>query len=142
LIRRNLIGAVLAVSSILGSACGTGLEPQDREFHVRIEHGRLDIDPAVISVGQGDDVTIRIDGDEHGTLHLHGYDLEVSVGPGESGKLAFAADATGRFKMTFHAESANEGRAEGGDGGHSEGEDDHEDDQPEIDLGVLEVQPR
>ena len=53
-------------------------------------------------MNQGDTVTLLIDSNEHGSFHLHGYDIEKDIGPDATAELAFAADVTGRFNITFH----------------------------------------
>ncbi len=35
-------------------------------------------------------------------VHVHGYDLEEEVEPGEPAILAFEADVTGRFEIEDH----------------------------------------
>jgi hypothetical protein len=49
-------------------------------------------------------------------LHLHGYDVEGEVEPGEKARLHFEADITGRFEIEDH--------------------------ESESELGVLQVRPR
>ena len=125
---------VIMAAALTLSACGGDSEPQDREFDLRIEDGKLDLDPAVIKVSQGDSVTLRIDADEHGTFHLHGYDIEIEVGPDSTAVMDITASATGNFPITFHA---NDG------GGHeAEGEGEKHDEEEEPTIASLEVHPR
>ena len=99
-------------------------EPQARSFELEIAQGKLNLNPAVIKVNQDDQVTLKIRTDEAGLFHLHGYDLEVEIKPGQSAEMAFTANATGKFDIELHPERM-EGM--GGEG---------------IMLGSLEVQPR
>lgn len=39
---------------------------------------------------------------EHGAFHLHGYDIEVEVGPGDATTMELVSDASGQFNITFH----------------------------------------
>ncbi len=71
--------------------------------------------PAEISVSEGDRVTLRVSSDEPMELHLHGYDVEQEVGPGQKSRLRFEADLTGRFEIEDH--------------------------ESESELGVLQVRP-
>ena len=57
-------------------------------------------------------------------MHLHGYDLELSLAPDAPTEMNFEAFATGRFPVTSH-----------GFGGHG-----HDDE--EVVLLYLEVHPR
>jgi hypothetical protein len=46
-------------------------------------------------------------------LHLHGYDIERKVVPGDIAEMSFTARATGRFSIEEHAPRTG--------GGHSHG---------------------
>ena len=70
--------------------------PQERTFEVSIADGEMS--PEEISAREGGRVTIRIESDEPIELHVHGYDVEREVGPGEPGWLSFEANLTGRFE--------------------------------------------
>ena len=135
---RNLIGVILAVpvlvGSLLGTACGTGSEPQDREFDLRIEDGKINLDPPVIKVDQGDTVTFNVESDASGGLHLHGYSLVEDVGPETVGRMSFVADATGSFVIKLHLFEE--------EGEHEEHEEGEEGEEAEITLATLEVRPR
>jgi hypothetical protein len=87
--------------------------PQDRTFDVSIENGEMS--PAEISVSEGDRVTLRVSSDEPMELHLHIYDVEQVVAPGQKARLRFEADLTGRFEIEDH--------------------------ESESELGVLQVRP-
>ena len=103
----------LAVAAlIIAVACGG--EPQDVDVPVTVRNDRMS--PDTIQVKHNDAVTLKIDSDMPGAIHLHGYDIEQEVVPGEVADFAFTADATGRFRIAFH-------KAGSGDGpGHGHGE--------------------
>ena len=126
----------LALSSVALAACGGDGQPEERAFDLKIEHRKLDLVPAVVEVKQNDSVTLRVEADEHGTVHLHGYDVEIGVRPGETATMAFVANATGRFSITFHP-GAETGQEEGAEE-EKEGHDEHEE---EINILSLEVRP-
>ena len=88
--------------------------PQNKTFDVSIKGGEMK--PEEISVHKDDTVTLRVDTDEPTELHLHGYDVEQEVEPGQEAKLQFEADLTGRFEIENH--------------------------ETEKELGVLQVRPR
>ena len=50
---------------------------------------------------------LRITSDQEATFHLHGYDLETSLTPGETAALAFTANATGKFDFEVHTGSGH-----------------------------------
>ena len=74
--------------------------PRERTFDLSIEEGEMS--PAEISVDEGDRVTLRVSSDEPMELHLHGYDVEREVEPGQEAELHFEADLTGRFEIEDH----------------------------------------
>ena len=122
--------ALVSVFTVALSACGDGPEPRFRDFDLEIRDQKLTLDPAVIKVNQGDTVTLRIGTDEHGRFHLHGYDIEVDLDPNETARMEFTANATGKFKITFHA---------GDEGEHNESSREEEEEKV---IASLEVRPR
>jgi plastocyanin len=67
---------------------------------LRIAASQYEFGPAVISVNQGDRVTIELVSTDvvHG-LYLDGYDLEVTADPGQTATLSFIADKSGTFRF-------------------------------------------
>ena len=131
-----LIAAIAVLVALPAAACGGG-EPEDLEIPVKLEHGKLD--PETIKVRQGDMVTLKIEADGPGEFHLHGYDIEQDVGAGEVTDFFFEADITGRFKITFHY-SEKEGGEHDEEGENEEGDPNGE--REDVEIGILEVQPR
>ena len=74
--------------------------PQTQEFDLRISGEAME--PSDITVTEGDRVVLRITADSPLGFHLHGYDLEREVEPGEPARLSFETDLTGRFEMENH----------------------------------------
>ena len=74
--------------------------PQTREFDARIS-GR-GMEPSEITVTEGDRVVLQVIADTPHEIHLHGYDIEREVAPGEPARLTFQADLTGRFTIEDH----------------------------------------
>lgn len=133
---RRLITTMAVVVTTLAAACG-GSTPQAVEISVNVAGETMN--PETIRVKQGDRVTLKIQAEEAGEYHLHGYDIEQDIDEDEVANFYFVADATGRFRITFHHSEENHGEKEekeGGQGhnGAEEGE--------EIDIGFLEVRPR
>jgi len=85
---------------LAAAACGGG-EPEELEIPVKLEHGKLS--PETVRVKQGDMVTLKIETEEPGQLHLHGYDIEQDVSAGGVTDLFLVAETTGRYQITFHA---------------------------------------
>ena len=135
----KLAGLLLAVSLIAiiaGAACSGG-DPQELDIEVSIDHGVMN--PETIEVIQGDMVTLKILANEGGEFHLHTYDIEMDIEAGSETDFFFVAEATGRFKITYHPQGESEHNEE-----EKEGEEEHDqqDETREIEVGFLEVQPR
>ena len=77
-------------------------EPDVQRFRARIEGGSVVGGIQRWQVAQGEDVRIVVRSDVDDEIHLHGYDLEKSVGPGRPAVFAFAATIAGRFELESH----------------------------------------
>jgi len=107
---------------------------------------------------------LKIETMQNGIMHLHGYDIENEVKKGKLGNFHFEANATGRFKITFHAKEEHAHKEEvqkhgehETEGNHSEVTSDHateheeetesdhgnheEHEEEEQTIGFLEVYP-
>ena len=69
----------------------------EQRFDLAIREGVMI--PDEITVGEGDEVRLRITSNEPLNFHLHGYDLEEEIEPGEPTELSFDATITGRFEI-------------------------------------------
>ena len=127
-----LIITMAGVGTILAAACG-GSAPEAVEIPVTVEGKTMN--PGTIRVKQGDMVTLKIDAEDDGEYHIHGYDIEQNIDGDAVASFYFVADATGRFKITFH-------HSKKGDDEHKEGNHGHEEEDAEFDIGFLEVGPR
>ena len=132
----GLLLAVGLIAIIAGAACSGG-DPQELDIEVSIDHGLMN--PETIEVIQGDMVTLKILANEGGEFHLHTYDIEMDIEASSETDFFFVAEATGRFKITYHPQGESEHDEE-----EKEGEEEHDqqDETREIEVGFLEVQPR
>ena len=106
---------VALVTTLVMAACGGG-GPRQHSFTLRVENGKPEGGVKTFQVKQGDTVSFNIRSDTKGEVHLHGYDLEKEMVPGQTVTLSLTATATGRFKIEIE--------------------------KVEVELGFLEVQPR
>ena len=138
------IAAILVIS--LTAACGGGGEPQALSIPVTVDGESME--PETVRVTQGDMVTLQIQTEHSGEFHVHGYDVKTDAEAGKVTDLFFQADATGRFKITFHESETTLEEQSNGDSHHEEEtgekgtEQDEASDESEIGLGFLEVNPR
>jgi hypothetical protein len=111
----------------VGWPCGARAQSQgaaEQVFDLRIQGGEVAGDLQTLRVTQGDRVRLRWTADAPTVLHLHGYDIEQEVSPGQVTEMRLEAYATGRFPIEVH--------------GHGDGADESH----EAPLLVLEVYPR
>jgi hypothetical protein len=76
--------------------------PAPRQFAFSIKQRKVDAETNVIRVSQGDIVDLTLTADESAELHLHGYDLKLSLAPNVPGTLHFTANIAGRFPLEAH----------------------------------------
>ncbi len=93
------LGALFLVLRPDTTASSSG-GPEERTFDASITGDEMD--PGEISVTEGDRVTLRVTSEEPVEVHLHGYDIEEEVEPGEPSEISFDADLTGRFEIEDH----------------------------------------
>lgn len=130
----RFIGAAVAVAVLMpfGAAASddtprgeaaqvrTDLPSGGVALNLAIENRKLRSGIALIQVRQHAEVVLRWTSDEEVRLHLHGYDIEATVTPGETTEMRFEAFATGRFPITSHGfGAAGDDDHGGGHGGES-----------------------
>lgn len=93
-----------------------------QRIELAIQNRSLGIEDSTLRVTEGNTIELVWTTDEAVELHLHGYDIELTVSATEPAIMAFEAHATGRFPITSH-----------GFGG---------DDHGHLTLLYLEVHPR
>jgi len=100
--RTSRTGAcALAIAlTILAPCAATATEP--KVFAMSLENGTLHGAKDTLRVKQGDEVELRWTSDRPMTLHLHGYDIESKLAPGEPAAMAFKATIPGRFPVEVH----------------------------------------
>ena len=71
-------------------------------FELQIEKRKLVGGVRTLRVRQGDSVVLRWKTDEPMAVHIHGYNAEAELVPGEAVRMVLAAYATGRFPVEVH----------------------------------------
>jgi hypothetical protein len=97
-----VIGSVAFISGLFPICAGLNAADgrQDtRHFTLRIENGQIVGGTKAVEVQRDDDVEIAWSSDRDARLHLHGYDIEVTVGPSKPETMKFIARASGRFPI-------------------------------------------
>jgi hypothetical protein len=69
---------------------------------IRIKGGKPVGGVADIKVKKGDHVRIVVSADAHDVIHLHGYDIEKTIEPGQPAQFNFTANIEGIFEIESH----------------------------------------
>jgi hypothetical protein len=93
--------ATTTAESATTTAEGSAAEAQ-RQIEVEYAHGQVSGDTGRVAVPAGAAVTITITSDVADEAHLHGYDLETELTPGEPARLQFDATISGVFELELH----------------------------------------
>ena len=96
-------GGLVAARIVLGVTDRTSITADRQIVDVPIA---LDGEPPTIEVRQGDTVELRLISPDEQVVHLHGYDIEIAVGPKTPVAVIFNASFAGRFVAEAH--DANE----------------------------------
>ena len=124
--RLFLVLGFLVLATLLLVACGpsapAGAEPAGgsavvsesgsngtaQESVVGVNFSGSQLTPETIQVKQNENVTLNLVTDRPGSFHIHGYDLEQDATVGGVTEFRFVANATGRFRITFHGAASPE----------------------------------
>jgi len=107
--RTTFIEAMVAASALILAAAAA--DPAAKVFELAIANGRVDASRDTVRVTKGDKVELRWSSDKPIALHLHGYDIEVSVSPQSPAAMAFVAKIAGRFPVSEHRHGGGHERA-------------------------------
>lgn len=82
-------------------------EPAEPEVTVINVKGGEPVDGvAKITVKKGDKIAITVVADQADHAHLHGYDIEKDVGPGQKARFRETADLEGVYELELHDSGA------------------------------------
>ena len=76
--------------------------PKPEVARIRIRGGEVVGGPAEIKAKKGDTVVIVVSADAPDDIHLHGYDIEKKVAPGQPARFRFKANLEGEFEIESH----------------------------------------
>ncbi len=92
--------------------------------------------PNMVTVTQGDQVTIKVTSDEAGEFHVSGYEIENDMTAGSELSFSFTADKAGRYNFELHP------KAEGGGEAHDTAATGAGGEEEDIVIGAFVVNPR
>jgi hypothetical protein len=76
--------------------------PAGQRIEVQVSGGQVSGDTGRVPVAVGEHVTLVITSDAADEAHLHGYDLESELLPGQPAELTFDATIPGVFEVELH----------------------------------------
>lgn len=74
----------------------------DVETEITLKDGQVTPPPGRVEAEQGQIVRLRVSSDVEDTVHVHGFDLEAAIRPGEPAVITFEADQSGVFEVETH----------------------------------------
>lgn len=77
--------------------------PDVKTLEIKLKNKTLDQTPQTLKAFEGENVVLKVTGDEEEELHIHGYDLTLGLSANEPKELTFVADKTGRFEIELHS---------------------------------------
>jgi hypothetical protein len=80
----------------------TGEPAEDQRIEVQVTGGQVTGDTGRVPVATGTHVTLVITSDAADEVHLHGYDLQAELTPGEPAELTVDATIPGVFELELH----------------------------------------
>jgi plastocyanin len=86
-----------STSSAAASASATG-----QRIEVEVAGGQVSGDTGRVPVTAGEQVTLVITSDVADEVHVHGYDLEAELSPGQPAEITFDATIPGVFEVELH----------------------------------------
>jgi plastocyanin len=89
-------------SSSSGPADAADRSAAGRRIEVQVAGGKVAGDTGRVTVAAGTPVTLVITSDVADEAHLHGYDEEAELTPGEPAEITFDADIPGVFEVELH----------------------------------------
>jgi plastocyanin len=76
--------------------------PAPEVARIQMRGGEVVGGPAEIRAKKGDTVVIVVSADTPDDIHLHGYDIEKKVAPGQPARFQFKAKFEGEFEIESH----------------------------------------
>lgn len=85
-----------------GTASATPSASADVVIEAAVRDGEVSPAPHRVNIDRGEVVRLVIRSDHRDAVHVHGYDLEQPVRPGDPAVFTFTADVPGVFEVETH----------------------------------------
>lgn len=118
---RTIAALITATAAMAAAACGEPASPNPPDARssapaasgpaavriaVTVTGGKPRTAQRRVKVPRGAAVEITVTGDTADEFHLHGYDRELELRPGQAATLRFIADTPGVFEAELHRSGA------------------------------------
>ena len=100
------IGKILQRSLLTFLLCTlvSHAQAETRAFDINIKNGVIPSADRLMRVQKDDQITWIIESDLDGELHIHAYQIDLSIKAGVKKTYSFKAFATGRYRVEWHPE--------------------------------------
>lgn len=99
------------------------------------------LSPDIVTVTQGDQVTVKVMSDESGEFHISGYEIENDMTAKTELSFSFTADKAGRYNFELHPKAEGEEDHEA-EGSATDTADEESAEEEDIVIGAFVVNPR
>jgi plastocyanin len=89
-------------SSAGTSPSSSASSPAGQRIEVQVSGGQVSGDTGRVPVAAGEHVTLVLTSDVADEVHVHGYDLEAELSPGQPTEIGFDATIPGVFEVELH----------------------------------------
>jgi len=94
--------AATSSSAATSATASAPASPAGQRIEVQVTGGQASGDTGRVPVASGEHVTLVVTSDVADEVHVHGYDLEAELTPGQPTEIAFDATIPGVFEVELH----------------------------------------
>ena len=91
-----------AGNSAPASSTAAASSAADQRIEVQVRGGQISGDTGRVPVAAGSHVTLVVTSDVADEVHVHGYDKEQELSPGQPAEIVFDATIPGVFEVELH----------------------------------------
>ncbi|MBY0539205.1 cupredoxin domain-containing protein [Patescibacteria group bacterium] len=101
-----LAGGIVYLTSGSKEQTPTQQVQAQKEQTLTVQVTNRKLSPEIVTVTEGEKVTIRVMSDESGEFHISGYEIENDMTVGTELSFSFTADKAGRYNFELHPKAA------------------------------------
>ena len=93
---------IFTIISVLGCNSPSPEQPDATSTIIDASLQSQSLNPKLIEVTQGDNITLRLTTDEPGDIHITGYEIVKELNVNKKTEISFIAETAGRFNLEIH----------------------------------------